>query len=52
MAGEARGGHVPGAVSLPSAWPSVLTDDDLRDLLAVKGVAPEAALVLYGSDRR
>ena len=48
-AGEARGGHLPGAVSLPSTWLSVLTDDDLRDLLAVKGVAPDAALVLYGS---
>ena len=48
-AGEARGGHLPGAVSLPSAWLSVLTDDDLRDLLAVKGVASDAALVLYGS---
>ena len=48
-AGEARGGHLPGAVSLPSTWLSALTDDDLRDLLAVKGVAPDAALVLYGS---
>lgn len=48
-AGEARGGHLPGAVSLPSAWLSVLTDDDLSDLLAVKGVAADATLVLYGS---
>ena len=48
-AGEARGGHLPGAVSLPSTWLSVLGDDDLRDLLAVKGVTPDAALILYGS---
>ena len=44
-----RGGHLPGAVSLPSAWLGVLGDDDLRDLLAVKGVTPDAALVLDGS---
>ena len=49
-AGEARGGHLPGAISLPSTWLSVLTDDDLSDLLAVKGVTPESALILYGSD--
>ena len=48
-AGEARGGHLPGAISLPSTWLSVLTDDDLSDLLAVKGVTPDAALILYGS---
>ena len=30
-AGKARGGHLPGAMSLPSTWLSVLTDDDLSD---------------------
>ena len=49
LPGEARGGHVPGAVALPSAWLPQLTDDDLQELLAAKGVAVGGELALYGS---
>ena len=46
--GEARGGHVPGAVALPSEWLSRLSDGDLQTLLADKGIEGSSEVVLYG----
>src|SRR6476619_2882676 len=46
--GEARGGHVPGAVALPAEWLSRLSDADLQSLLTDKGIAASAEVVLYG----
>ena len=46
--GEARGGHVPGAVALPAEWLSRLSDGDLRSFLADKGIAASEEVVVYG----
>jgi len=46
--GEARGGHVPGAVALPAEWLSRLSDGDLRTFLADKGIAESSEVVVYG----
>ncbi len=46
--GEARGGHVPGAVSLPGEWLADFGADDLVGFLGGKGVEPGRELVLYG----
>ncbi len=36
--GAARGGHIPGAVALPSAWLSRLDESELQELLVDKGI--------------
>jgi molybdopterin synthase sulfurtransferase len=46
--GEARGGHVPGAVSFPSAWLESLDNDELERLLQSKDIVPSRETVLYG----
>ena len=48
LQGELRGGHLPGAVSLPGSWLAGLTDEDLLSLLANKGINAGKAIVLYG----
>ena len=48
LQGEARGGHIPGAVSLPGSWLPGLTDDDLRSVLSNKGIGAGTSVVLYG----
>jgi len=45
---EARGGHIPGAVSFPSAWLDVVDPDEVGALLAAKGVDADREVVLYG----
>ena len=49
IGGEARGGHVPGAVSLPSEWLTLLDDASLISVLAGKGLTNDRELVLYGA---
>jgi thiosulfate/3-mercaptopyruvate sulfurtransferase len=49
--GAARGGHIPGAVALPSAWLSSVDDAGLERLLESKDIVPSRQVVLYG-DRR
>src|SRR5437870_1561570 len=46
--GEARGGHIPGAVALPSSWLSSVDDAELERLLDSKGIVPSREIVLYG----
>lgn len=46
--GEARGGHVPGAVAFPSAWLTSVDDAEVARLLDSKGVVPGREIVLYG----
>lgn len=48
LAGEPRGGHIPGAVALPTDWLPLLSDSDLDDLLAANGVTPGRTIVVYG----
>ncbi len=45
---EARGGHIPGALALPSEWLSLVDEGDLSKLLADKGVDRDKTLVVYG----
>ena len=46
--GDARGGHVPGAVALPSPWLDRLDPAELQRLLNVKDVSEGREIVLYG----
>src|SRR5262245_49451798 len=46
--GAARGGHIPGAVALPSTWLDRLDPAELHRVLNVKDVADAREIVLYG----
>ena len=46
--GEARGGHIPGAVAFPSGWLSSVDDAELKRLLDSKDIVPSREVVLYG----
>ncbi len=48
LGGEARGGHIPGAVAFPSAWLTSVDDAEVARLLHEKGVVPGQEVVLYG----
>jgi 3-mercaptopyruvate sulfurtransferase SseA len=47
--GEARGGHIPGAVAFPSAWLESLDDAEVERLLQSKDIVPSRETVLYGN---
>lgn len=47
LKGESRGGHIPGATSLPSRWHPEI---DLATALKEKGVSTDQSLTLYGYD--
>ena len=46
--GEARGGHVPGAVAFPSAWLATVEDAEVQRLLHEKGITRGRTIVVYG----
>jgi molybdopterin synthase sulfurtransferase len=46
--GEARGGHVPGAVAFPSVWLESLDGTEVERLLRAKNVIAGREIVLYG----
>jgi 3-mercaptopyruvate sulfurtransferase SseA len=46
--GEARGGHIPGAVAFPSAWLRSVDDAEVERLLESKDIVPGREVVLYG----
>src|SRR5205823_13322704 len=48
--GEARGGHIPGAVAFPAAWLRSVDEPEIQRLLTGKGVLPSRSVVLYGYD--
>jgi 3-mercaptopyruvate sulfurtransferase SseA len=48
--GEARGGHIPGAVAFPRAWLSSVDDVEVERLLHSKDIIPSQEVVLYGDD--
>lgn len=50
--GEARGGHIPGAVSLPSSWLDLLGQPELLALLKSKGITVGRTLILCGDEPR
>ncbi|MFI5042880.1 MAG: sulfurtransferase, partial [Acidimicrobiales bacterium] len=46
--GEARGGHIPGAVAFPAAWLQTVDDDEIQRLLEAKGITPDRDIVVHG----
>ena len=49
LADEPRGGHIPGAIALPSQWLDQLEDADLHAILANHGLTSASEVVVYGS---
>jgi thiosulfate/3-mercaptopyruvate sulfurtransferase len=47
---ESRGGHIPGAVSLPAAWLVSIDRTEIARLLAGKRIEPGRIVVIYGQD--
>lgn len=47
-AGESRGGHIPGARSLPAKWTDYI---DWIEIVRKKGFTPEQTFILYGYDK-
>jgi thiosulfate/3-mercaptopyruvate sulfurtransferase len=50
LGGEARGGHIPGAVAFPSSWLSSVDEPEIERLLRFKDVADDREVVIYGDD--
>ena len=48
--GAPRGGHVPGAVSFPTAWLNSVDDREIERLLRAKRITPDRTVVVYGDD--
>jgi molybdopterin synthase sulfurtransferase len=48
LSGEARGGHIPGAVAFPSTWLASVDDIEVERLLHSKDIVPSREVVLYG----
>jgi len=48
LAGEPRGGHVPGAISFPASWLDKLDGPELATLLAFNGIGADSTAVVYG----
>ena len=46
--GETRGGHIPGAVSFPSAWLHSVDQTEIERLLVAKQIVPGRSVVVYG----
>ena len=49
--GEARGGHIRGAVAFPLEWTAVVQGTALQRLLASKGITPHRTVVVYDAQR-
>lgn len=47
---EARGGHIPGAVTFPRAWFGLIEAGEQRSVLEGKGVLKGKTVVVYGYD--
>jgi molybdopterin synthase sulfurtransferase len=52
LAGETRGGHVPGAVAFPTPWLTSVDEPEVRRLLTSKEIVPDRSIVVYGDTRR
>jgi 3-mercaptopyruvate sulfurtransferase SseA len=49
LRGEVRGGHIQGAVNLPTAWLAGLSESEFGVLLELKGISPDKTVVVYGA---
>ena len=50
LRGEARGGHIPGAVAFPAAWLSSVDAVEVERLFDSKGIVVGRDIVIYGDD--
>jgi molybdopterin synthase sulfurtransferase len=48
LRGETRGGHIPGAVSVPATWLNRIDPPDVERLLDEKGISTARTVILYG----
>jgi 3-mercaptopyruvate sulfurtransferase SseA len=48
LRGEARGGHIPGAIAFPVAWLDSVEPAEVQKLLEAKGVLGRPTIVVYG----
>ena len=48
LRGEARGGHIPGAVAFPARWLTQVDEEGLVQVLTDKGIVAGKTVVLYG----
>jgi 3-mercaptopyruvate sulfurtransferase SseA len=48
LQGEARGGHMHGAVAFPLSWTDGIEAADLKMLLQSKGITQDRSVVVYG----
>jgi thiosulfate/3-mercaptopyruvate sulfurtransferase len=48
LQGEARGGHIPGAVAFPAAWLHSVDQAEIDRLLLAKGITAGRDIVVYG----
>ena len=48
LAGEPRGGHIPGARAFPAVWLRSVDEAEITRILDEKGIVPGRAVVLYG----
>lgn len=48
LGGEARGGHIPGAVVFPRAWLTSEDEAEIERQLDAKGIVPGRTIVVYG----
>jgi 3-mercaptopyruvate sulfurtransferase SseA len=48
LRGEARGGHLPGAVAFPVAWLSSIENAEIERLLTAKGIRHGRPVIVYG----
>ena len=46
--GEARGGHIPGAVAFPAGWLPSVDPAEIERLLQAKDIVPGRDVVVYG----
>jgi molybdopterin synthase sulfurtransferase len=50
LKGEARGGHIPGAVAFPTAWLARASDPEIGRLLREKGLIEAASVIVSADD--
>src|SRR5438876_5496613 len=48
LRGEARGGHIPGAIALPGTWLETVEPIEVQKLLGTKNVLGAGTIVVYG----
>ncbi len=46
--GEARGGHIRGAVAFPAGWLQIVDEAEVRRLFGEKGITADRDVVVYG----